>query len=159
MHSARRIRFKVPESELLMCKAVMLEHKLTSRQWVDMSLSYLCCPSQPRPPVRAVPKDPDIVDFDFRWPRSVIEAVDPGLRLAELSLPALLSTTWAWLHAPDGKVSAGLARRLAAFASYFQGGQFAKHWECVHPPDSTASAWSPHQFLYLGPVPMPWNQP
>lgn len=156
------IRFKVPELELLQCQLVRAKHKLSREQWVAMMLTYLCAGGDypgAFAEARVSELDPDVAHFQFRWDRSLILAVDPGLALAELDLSSLLSITWAWLHSPDLMVSASLACRLAAFASSFRGGLPYTWKDIEHPRDST----DPHRVLatHLQPDPsaFPWNKP
>ncbi len=140
MTRTSRVRFNVPEAELLHTKAFILSQGITARTWVDIMLARMCCPQAPHPFCAAVGVGVDDIltsahvpgasgeeaAFDFRWETTLVGLMDPALELAEMKLSALLSATWSWAVDPGRLVAPPVAARLAAFASYW--GNEPMHW-------------------------------
>lgn len=129
-----RVRAKVPDVQLLHVNSFLLAQRISQRLWAEMLLTYLCCPKHEHPLIaqmgvtcpqllKAAQVDnlegSELALWQYRWPASLIPLVDPGLELAELSLPGFLGVLWDWALSPELQVQASAAARLAAFASHF----------------------------------------
>ena len=132
-----RIRFKVPELQYYNTLAFT---PFDRRLWVEILLTYLCCPDNDHPAVArcgvrtsevlrhlvaggAHPRGSEaLTTYDFRWPHSLQTLVDPGLAVAELEFGPFLAILWAWAYSPTQTINVNLAARLAAFSAKLSGG-------------------------------------
>ncbi len=159
-----RIRFKVPETELLHLKSFLGTQGFSMRTWVDVMLTYLCCPGCDHPAVAqkgvttpalltmAQLRAPDPTDtpvyYDFRWPASLIPLIDPGLAAAELNVSSILASLWQWTHAPALTLNVNVAVHLAAFATGFT--PTPRNWVDIRADYKQLDPLvSPHQLVQL----------
>lgn len=164
MTKMARVRFGVPETELLHLRALLGEQGFSSRLWAEVMLTYLCCPGSDHPAVsqkgvdtptllrmahlRAPALQDATAHYDYRWPASLIPLMDPGLAAADLSLSNLLSILWSWTHTTNTLVNVNLAARLAAFATSFT--PTSRTWQSIRADykDVMPSA-NPHALVSL----------
>ena len=142
MSNKARVRFKVPELELLHARVQVLG-ALNHRLYAEVLLSYLCCPGNTHPAVAqsgldydrlfallpAKPSDHKAY-YEFRWPKSVQACIEPALALAEMSLPELLASIWYWTHDPEKRIDLGRGARMASFASFYA--RDSRTWSEIH---------------------------
>jgi hypothetical protein len=134
----------VPDVEGLAVRAHLAAAGISGRVWVEALLTHLCCPEHTHPELAAVGltvegsvaatrlehRLGDEDEFDARIPELWIPAIDPGLALAGLDLPALLACTWHWVYSLDRKTAPSIAARLAAFVTSFA--DDPRTWQDVH---------------------------